>query len=115
MSEPEVTGAPEPAATPPEKKPGVLGSRLFREITGVGVDWRNALLVPLLAIVTALIVSAIIIAVTDIEAAVHEACLACHVPPAQHASWDGPNVEANECNPYLLSGAELERTVNARR
>mgnify|MGYP007065238654 CR=1 FL=1 len=49
------------------------------------------------------------------HAAVHEACLACHVPPAQHASWDAPNVEANECNPYLLSGAELERTVNARR
>jgi len=41
---------------------------LFREITGVGLDWRSALLVPFLAIVTALIVSAIIIAVTDIEA-----------------------------------------------
>jgi simple sugar transport system permease protein len=67
VSEPEV-GAPDPAASPPEKKQGLLGSRLFREITGVGVDWRSALLVPVLAILTALIVSAVIIAVTDIDA-----------------------------------------------
>jgi general nucleoside transport system permease protein len=50
------------------KKPGLLGNRLFREITGVGVDWRSALLVPLLAVLTALIVGAIIIAVTDVDA-----------------------------------------------
>ena len=68
MSEPEVQGTPEPAATPPDGGARHLGSRLFREITGVGVDWRNALLVPVLAVLTALIVSAIIIAVTDIEA-----------------------------------------------
>lgn len=65
---PEGQGTPEPAAAPPEKKGGLKGSRLFREITGVGLDWRNALLVPLLAVLTALIVGAIIIAVTDIEA-----------------------------------------------
>jgi simple sugar transport system permease protein len=65
---PEGQGTPEPAATPPEKKTGLRGNRLFREITGVGLDWRNALLVPLLAVLTALIVGAIIIAVTDIDA-----------------------------------------------
>jgi simple sugar transport system permease protein len=65
---PEGQGTPEPAAAPPEKKGGLRGNRLFREITGVGLDWRNALLVPLLAVLTALIVGAIIIAVTDIEA-----------------------------------------------
>lgn len=43
-------------------------SRLFREITGVGVDWRSALLVPALAILTALIVGIFIIALTDLEA-----------------------------------------------
>jgi ABC-type uncharacterized transport system permease subunit len=65
---PEGQGTPEPA-DPAAKKPAGAGrSRLFREITGVGLDWRNALLVPLLAILTALIVSAIIIAVTDIDA-----------------------------------------------
>jgi simple sugar transport system permease protein len=65
---PEGRGTPEPAAVPPEKKAGLRGNRLFREITGVGLDWRNALLVPLLAVLTALIVGAIIIAVTDIDA-----------------------------------------------
>jgi len=43
-------------------------SRLFREITGIGVDWRAALLVPALAIVTALIIGVFIIALTDIDA-----------------------------------------------
>ena len=69
MSErPEAQGTPEPAGPAKKQPPGARRSRLFREITGVGLDWRSALLVPLLAIVTALIVSAIIIAVTDIEA-----------------------------------------------
>jgi ABC-type uncharacterized transport system permease subunit len=65
---PETGGAPEPAAGSPAEKPRRLGGRLFREITGVGLDWRSAVLVPLLALLTALIVSAVIIAVTDIEA-----------------------------------------------
>ncbi len=65
---PEVQGTPEPGG-PAKKKPAGAGrSRLFREITGVGLDWRSALLVPLLAIITALFVSAVIIAVTDIAA-----------------------------------------------
>ncbi len=69
MSErPEAQGAPEPGGPSAKKPAGAGRGRLFREITGVGLDWRNALLVPLLAILTALIVSAIIIAVTDISA-----------------------------------------------
>jgi len=68
VSEPEDQGTPEPAAAPAPRPSKRLGSRLFREITGVGVDWRSALLVPLLAILTALIVGAIIIALTDIDA-----------------------------------------------
>jgi len=44
------------------------GSTLFRDITGVGLDWRSALLVPVLAILTALVVSTVIIALTDLDA-----------------------------------------------
>jgi len=44
------------------------GRTLFREITGVGVDWRSALLVPVLAVFTAIVLGAVIIAVTDIDA-----------------------------------------------
>ncbi len=47
---------------------GSAGSKLFRDLTGVGVDWRSALLVPVLAIVTALIVGVVVIALTDLEA-----------------------------------------------
>jgi ABC-type uncharacterized transport system permease subunit len=65
---PEGQGTPEPAGPSAKKPAGAGRGGLFREITGVGLDWRNALLVPLLAILTALIVSAIIIAVTDISA-----------------------------------------------
>jgi ABC-type uncharacterized transport system permease subunit len=65
---PEAQGIPEPGGPSGKKPAGAGRGRLFREITGVGLDWRNALLVPLLAILTALIVSAIIIAVTDISA-----------------------------------------------
>lgn len=43
-------------------------SQLFKDITGIGVDWRSALLVPALAIVTALVVGVFVIAFTDIEA-----------------------------------------------
>jgi simple sugar transport system permease protein len=38
------------------------------EISGVNVDWRTALLVPALALLTALIVGALIIAFTDVDA-----------------------------------------------
>ncbi len=43
-------------------------SQLFRDLTGIGVDWRSALLVPILAILTALIVGVFIIALTDLDA-----------------------------------------------
>ncbi len=56
-------GPPEVEEPPP---PGV-GRRLFEELTGVGVDWRTALLVPALAIFSALVVGGIIIFVTDID------------------------------------------------
>ncbi len=64
------TEAPIPPGGPPEVEepppPGV-GRRLFEELTGVGVDWRTALLVPALAIFSALVVGGIIIFVTDID------------------------------------------------
>ena len=41
--------------------------RLFKEITGINVDWRTAVLVPALAVLTALLASGLIILVTDIE------------------------------------------------
>lgn len=47
---------------------GSGGSKLFRELTGIGVDWRSALLVPVLAIITALLVGVIVIILTDLEA-----------------------------------------------
>jgi ABC-type uncharacterized transport system permease subunit len=66
---PDAAGTPAPAGGEPGKKKGRLtDNRLFREITGVGLDWRSAALVPVLAVITALIASAFIIAVTDIEA-----------------------------------------------
>jgi len=37
------------------------------DLTGVGADWRSAVLVPLLAVFSALVVGAIIIAVTDLD------------------------------------------------
>lgn len=44
------------------------GSQFFRELTGVGVDWRAAMLVPALAILTALIAGVVLIILTDLEA-----------------------------------------------
>jgi simple sugar transport system permease protein len=44
------------------------GSTLFRELTGIGVDWRAAVLVPALAVVTALIIGAVVIVFTDVDA-----------------------------------------------
>ncbi len=46
----------------------VGSSQLFQDLTGIGVDWRAAVLVPALAILTALIIGAFIILVTDIDA-----------------------------------------------
>ncbi|HSQ36556.1 MAG TPA: ABC transporter permease, partial [Acidimicrobiia bacterium] len=65
---PETEGTPAPTGGESGKKRRLTDNRLFREITGVGVDWRSAVLVPVLAVLTALIVSALIIALTDIEA-----------------------------------------------
>ncbi len=60
---------PEPAEMP-EAAPDDGGngpSRWFSELTGVGLDWRTALVVPLLAVLSALIVGALIIALSDID------------------------------------------------
>jgi ABC-type uncharacterized transport system permease subunit len=59
-------GEPTPEPDAPEEGHG--SSQLFREITGIGVDWRTAVLVPVLAIITALIVGIVLIALTDLEA-----------------------------------------------
>ncbi len=53
---------------PQETSEGAAGSKLFQDLTGLGVDWRSALLVPALAILTALIVGVFVIAFTDLEA-----------------------------------------------
>jgi general nucleoside transport system permease protein len=51
--------SPEPKQ-PPEKS-------LLTDLTGVGTDWRSAVLVPVLAVISALIVGAFVIAVTDLD------------------------------------------------
>jgi ABC-type uncharacterized transport system permease subunit len=62
-----VSGNEEPqAGVPPEA--GDEGGSFFRDLTGVTADWRSALLVPALAVVSAMIVGAFIIALTDIDA-----------------------------------------------
>jgi simple sugar transport system permease protein len=68
MTEPEMS---EPG-TPPEEngsdgEPGSRWGRFMDELTGVNVDWRSAVLVPVLAITAALAVSVVIIVVSDIE------------------------------------------------
>ena len=53
--------------SPPPDEPG-RRSELFADITGAGrVDWRSNVLVPVLAIVSALIVGAIVIALGDLD------------------------------------------------
>ncbi len=65
---PPPEGGIPPGGPPPPEQPGPgVGRRLFEELTGVGVDWRTAVLVPALAILSALIVGGIIIFVTDID------------------------------------------------
>ena len=54
--------------TPPEnEKPESGSSGWYEQVTGVGSSLRQALTVPALALVTALIIGAIIIAVTDVD------------------------------------------------
>lgn len=60
-------GEPDAPRSPMAAKPSSDGGRLFRDLTGLGVDWRGAVLVPFLALLTALIVGAIVIALTDLE------------------------------------------------
>ncbi|HLA66605.1 MAG TPA: ABC transporter permease [Acidimicrobiia bacterium] len=55
-----------PSVTPPESVE--QEGSFFRDLTGVGANWRSAVLVPVLAVFSALIVAAIIIALTDIDA-----------------------------------------------
>ncbi len=58
----------EPEGESPYSAPEGGMSDLFQDMTGAGrVDWRNNVLVPLLAIVSALIVGAFIIALGDLE------------------------------------------------
>lgn len=54
--------------TPPEnEKPESSSSGWYEQVTGVGSSLRQALTVPALALVSALIIGAIIIAVTDVD------------------------------------------------
>lgn len=64
MSEPMDPQA-EPQPTVPEEKPD--GGGVWRDITGVGSRIGSALLVPALALVTALLIGGLIIAVSDTE------------------------------------------------
>jgi len=59
----------EPSSSgPPSSDHGsVTDSKLYRDITGVGGRMRSALLVPALAVFTALIIGGLIIAVTDVD------------------------------------------------
>jgi len=43
------------------------GRRFFEDITGINVDWRSAAIVPLLAVLTALVVGAFIVILSDTE------------------------------------------------
>jgi simple sugar transport system permease protein len=55
-----------PQQQPPEDKDS-RARAFIDDLAGVGIDWRGALLVPALALVTAMIVSGFIILVTDLE------------------------------------------------
>lgn len=60
----DATPPPEaPETTPPDD--GKDG--FFADLTGIGVDWRAAVLVPLLAVITALVISALIIALSTLD------------------------------------------------
>ncbi|HSG78383.1 MAG TPA: ABC transporter permease [Acidimicrobiia bacterium] len=52
---------------PPSDDRETRATALIDDISGVGVDWRGALLVPALSLVTALLLSGLIIIFTDLE------------------------------------------------
>ncbi len=54
-----------PDTSPPD---GKGTSQFFQDLTGLGIDWRSAVLVPVLAIITALLVGVVVIVFTDLEA-----------------------------------------------
>jgi ABC-type uncharacterized transport system permease subunit len=64
MSDRPQTPLPE---QPPAPRKRFLGRDFLEDLSGLHVDWRGAVLVPVLALATALILSAIVIALTDIE------------------------------------------------
>lgn len=54
--------------TPSEVEPEPPESSFFGDLTGAGrIDWRSNLLIPALAILSALIVGALIIALGDLD------------------------------------------------
>lgn len=63
---PDVEVAP-PGDEPPEEPEGSRWASFMEDLTGTTIDWRAAALVPALAMVAALLVSSIIIVVSDIE------------------------------------------------
>jgi len=68
VSDEQTPREPEPTAPEPDQEGTGAGRSLFRDLTGVGVDWRSAVLVPVLAVFTAIVIGALIIAITDIDA-----------------------------------------------
>jgi len=65
MTEPPTTPPRHPA--PPSSVPSTTEARLLDEFTGTGLDWRSTIAVPALAIVSALIVGAVVIALGDLD------------------------------------------------
>ena len=63
MSEPQTP----PQDNGSDREPESRWAAFMNDLTGVNVDWRSALLVPVLAIVAALAVSVVIIVVSDID------------------------------------------------
>jgi len=66
------TGQQPPAETPsgaPETGGGRQGRfrQFWADLVGLGVDWRTAVLVPLLAVLTAVIIGALIMVVSDLD------------------------------------------------
>ena len=59
--------ATEAPGGPPPGERDVRESKLYRDITGVGSRARSALLVPALAVLTALLIGGFIIAITDVD------------------------------------------------
>ncbi len=69
MSDPpreSVAAAEEPEGGPAGPPPNRL-RRLWSDLTGVGGDWQSLILVPVLAVVSALLIGAVIIAVSTVD------------------------------------------------